>query len=25
MILNRGRYGGVRILSPAAVAAMTRD
>jgi CubicO group peptidase (beta-lactamase class C family) len=25
MILNRGRYGGARILSPAAVAAMTRD
>jgi CubicO group peptidase (beta-lactamase class C family) len=25
MILNRGRYGDARILSPAAVAAMTRD
>jgi CubicO group peptidase (beta-lactamase class C family) len=25
MFLNRGRYGGARILSPAAVAAMTRD
>ena len=25
MILNRGRYGSARILSPAAVAAMTRD
>ena len=25
MILNGGRYGGVRILSPAAVAAMPRD
>lgn len=25
MFLNRGRYGDVRILSPAAVAAMTRD
>jgi CubicO group peptidase (beta-lactamase class C family) len=25
MVLNRGRYGGARILSPASVAAMTRD
>ena len=25
MILNRGRYGDTRVLSPAAVAAMTRD
>jgi CubicO group peptidase (beta-lactamase class C family) len=25
MFLNRGRYGGARILSPASVAAMTRD
>jgi CubicO group peptidase (beta-lactamase class C family) len=25
MFLNRGRYGDARILSPAAVAAMTRD
>jgi len=25
MVLNRGRYGDARILSPAAVAAMTRD
>jgi CubicO group peptidase (beta-lactamase class C family) len=25
MVLNRGRYGSARILSPAAVAAMTRD